>query len=314
MASDEDPGELLRGRGLRVTPQRRAILGVFSNAAAEHLSADEVHAQAAAVVPELGRGTVYATLAELTEAGILIAHGRPEPVRYETNVDPHQHFHCRVCRRLFDVDLTDFAADRLTDQGFVVEGVATTAEGVCADCGNYDRSLRAAAARARRHPAAHLPTDIAAATAETPLGTLTLAATAEGVLRVVFDNHGDVPALHDAMRRRRGSAAAKRHIATAKGAIADYFAGDVPRECLIAWTRLDGQQTLRAATAVPRAHQSSYDVLETPVDAAERGRVLGANPLAILVPCHRVMRGQEIPADYVGGTEQRQLLLELERA
>ena len=102
-----DAGDLLRARGLRVTPQRRAILGAFSHGADEHLSADEIHARAAAVVPELGRGTVYAALAELTELGLLAARGSPEPVRYETNTEPHQHFRCRLCLRLFDVALAD---------------------------------------------------------------------------------------------------------------------------------------------------------------------------------------------------------------
>ena len=107
VAFGPDAGELLRARGLRVTPQRRAILGAFSHGADEHLSADEIHARAAAVVPELGRGTVYAALAELTELGLLAARGSPEPVRYETNTEPHQHFRCRLCLRLFDVALAE---------------------------------------------------------------------------------------------------------------------------------------------------------------------------------------------------------------
>ena len=73
-----EPGKLPKG-GLRVTPQRRAILGAFSHDPVEHLSADEIHARAAAVVPELGRGTVYAALAELTELGLLAARGAAEP-------------------------------------------------------------------------------------------------------------------------------------------------------------------------------------------------------------------------------------------
>ena len=123
MAFGDDPGDLLRARGLRVTPQRRAILNAFSNAAAEHLSADEVHARAAAAVPELGRGTVYATLAELTEIGILTARGSPEPVRYETNTEAHQHFRCRLCLRLFDVEISAPPAEDLTRERFVVERV-----------------------------------------------------------------------------------------------------------------------------------------------------------------------------------------------
>ena len=312
MAFGDDPGALLRARGLRVTPQRRAIVDAFSSGPAEHLSADEVHARAAAVIPELGRGTVYATLAELTEIGLLSARGSPEPVRFETNTEPHQHFRCRLCLRIFDVEISDPPTDDLTRERFVVEQVTVTAEGVCPDCVDYDRGLRAAARRARSRPS-DLPADTAAATMETPVGTLTLAATPSGVVRVVFDNHADVPALKKAIRRRGGDRRAKQHIAAAKAAVADYVAGRPPRECQIDWDSLDGSQTLRAVTAVPRAHEASYDALETSADAAERGRILGANPLAILIPCHRVTRGREVPVEYVGGAKQRHRLLEFER-
>src|SRR4051812_34783820 len=98
-----DPARALRQRGLRVTPQRRAILAALGEH--EHLSADEGHARASAAVPGVSRGTGYAPLAELTELGLIAAFGSPEPVRYEGNVEPHQHFRCRHCGRLFDVGL-----------------------------------------------------------------------------------------------------------------------------------------------------------------------------------------------------------------
>ncbi|HEX6745298.1 MAG TPA: transcriptional repressor [Solirubrobacteraceae bacterium] len=79
--SASDIGALLRELGLRSTPQRRAILRAFSSGRAEHLSADEVHARASRELPDLGRGTVYSTLAELTEAGLLSAFGTSQPVR-----------------------------------------------------------------------------------------------------------------------------------------------------------------------------------------------------------------------------------------
>ena len=44
VAFGPDAGDLLRARGLRVTPQRRAILSAFSHGDAEHLSADEIRA------------------------------------------------------------------------------------------------------------------------------------------------------------------------------------------------------------------------------------------------------------------------------
>ena len=311
VAFGPDAGELLRARGLRVTPQRRAILGAFSHGADEHLSADEIHARAAAVVPELGRGTVYATLAELTELGLLAARGSPEPVRYETNTEPHQHFRCRLCLRLFDVALAD---PPLAPEGFLVEQITITADGVCAECVAYDKGLRAGAKRARRRPAPDFPEGLAATTAETPVGRLTLGATADGVMRAVFDGHADVPALHDAIDGRRGSRAARGHLAAAKAAVEAYFAGHAAAECAIDWQRLPGAETLRAAMAVPRAQLASYDTLDTPAGARERGLVLGANPLAILIPCHRVTRGRELPDEYVGGAERRLALCELERS
>jgi Fur family transcriptional regulator, stress-responsive regulator len=228
-----DAGDVLRARGLRVTPQRRAILGAFSRDAAEHLSADEIHARASAVVPELGRGTVYAALAELTELGLLAARGSPEPVRYETNTEPHQHFRCRLCLRLFDVELADPAATGLAAAGFVVEQIAITAEGACAECGEYDKGLRAGAKRARRRPSPDLPEAVAATTADTPVGRLMLGATADGVVRSVFEDHGDVPALLRAADGRRGSRAARGHLAAAKEEVAAYFADRPAHACTI---------------------------------------------------------------------------------
>src|SRR3954454_14201693 len=185
VSSDRDPAEVLRERGLRVTPQRRAILGAFSGGPHEHLAADEIHARAATAVPELGRGTVYATLAELTEAGILAAHGSPDPVRYETNTAPHQHFRCRLCLRLFDIELAEPAV--LRSRGFEVEELTVTARGICADCVAYDRGLRAAARRARGRPSSDLPGGLAAVSVETAVGPLTVAATARGVVRSVWE-------------------------------------------------------------------------------------------------------------------------------
>ena len=306
-----DAGELLRARGLRVTPQRRAILGAFSHGPAEHLSADEIHARAAAVVPELGRGTVYAALAELTELGLLAALGSPEPVRYETNTEPHQHFRCRLCLRLFDVALADPA---VALEGFVVEQITITAEGVCAECVAYDKGLRAGAKRARSRPSADLPEGVAATTVDTPVGRLTLGATADGVVRSVFEGHGDAPALLEAVDGRRGSRAAREHLAAAKEEVAAYFAGRPAAACTIDWARLEGGHSLRAAMAVPRAQLASYDALDSTAGARELGRTLGANPLALLVPCHRVMRGREMPDEYVGGAARRLALVELERS
>src|SRR4051812_19097762 len=171
--SDHD-ARALRDLGLRVTPQRRAILEAFTGRVDEHLSADEVHARAASRVPEISRGTVYATLAELTEHGLLAALGAPEPVRYETNTAPHSHFRCRLCLRQFDIELAAPDVRTLTRLGYAVEHTAVTAEGVCTDCEGYDRGLRAGASAIHDHAQLEAVAGVATVRHETSLGSLML--------------------------------------------------------------------------------------------------------------------------------------------
>jgi Fur family transcriptional regulator, stress-responsive regulator len=311
--SDADAGAVLRARGLRVTPQRRAILGAFTGASTEHLSADEVHARASAVVPELSRGTVYATLAELTELQLLAAFGSPEPVRYETNATDHEHFRCRICLRLYDVALPPPATVPLTAQGFVVERSTTTVEGICADCVQYDDGLREGAQRATDGPDAGggLPDGLAATELESPLGPLLLGATAHGLVRLVFDDHVDAPALRELIRRRRGGQAARAHLADARAQVTAYFDDTPPPPaCAIDWDAVDNVSvpTLQAVQTIGAGLDRSYETLRGGASAHDQGLSLGTNPLALLVPCHRVTRGREITDAYVGGLERKRLL------
>ena len=105
-------------------------------------------------------------------------------------------------------------------------------------CVAYDKGLRAGAKRARGRRLGRPAGALAATTADTPLGTLTLAATPAGVMRAVFDGHGDVPALREAIDRRRGSRAARAHLTDAKAAVAAYFAGKPAGNCEIDWDRI----------------------------------------------------------------------------
>jgi O6-methylguanine-DNA--protein-cysteine methyltransferase len=243
----------------------------------------------------------------------LIARGSPQPVRYETNTAPHQHFRCRLCLRLFDVDVDEPARDPFTARGFTVDQITITADGVCAECSDYDDGLRAGAKEARGGPPTDLPPGLAAATMDTPLGPLALGATPGGLVRIVFDSHVDAPALRDAKRRRRGPIAARDHLAAGRAAITDYFAGRPLGNYVIDWDTLADTRTLRATMAIPPGHDVSYELLDTPAGARERGLALGRNPLAVLIPCHRVTRGREVPSEYVGGSDQLQALRSIER-
>jgi methylated-DNA-[protein]-cysteine S-methyltransferase len=309
-----ETAELLRAFGLRSTPQRRAILGAFAGGSDEHLSADEVHARASQAMPDLGRGTVYATLAEFTELGLLAAFGAPEPVRYETNTENHDHFRCRVCLRVFDIELGHPKKPKRR-KGFAIERIEVRAEGVCADCADYDDGLRRGvkAIHSAELPDAALGhTGVAARGVEGPLGTLLLAASQRGMIRVAFEEHADAPALRALADTRRGSQAARQHLDRASELLRRYFSGQVASiEAAIDWDGFSGdeQEALRAAREIPYAGKRSYLGLGADLPAQRLGMSLGENPIPVIIPCHRVMRGVEMPESFVGGSERRRWLI-----
>lgn len=312
-----DTGDLLREHRLRVTPQRRAILEAFRGNPEEHLSADEVLSRASVAVPDIGRGTVYATLAELTELGLIAAVGTPEPVRYELNTQPHDHFRCRLCLRLFDVE---FGGRQLAEKplpGYNVEAVSVRVEGTCAQCRDYKRGLRAGARAIKREPviASDALGKLACALRDSPLGALALASSASGIVRLAFEDHADFGGLFERARSRRGSAAARKRLHQLDSGIRSYFGGGHEGMFdVIDWRSVEPAvvEVLEATRDIPYAAPLSYDRLGSKISAYQCGYAMGSNPVPLLLPCHRVSCGNYRPQPYVGGPERLKLLQALE--
>jgi Fur family ferric uptake transcriptional regulator len=310
----------LRARSLRATPQRRAILAAFEGGPSEHLSAEEIHARASSRVEGLGRGTVYATLADLAEVGLLAAVGDQEPIRYESNTDPHAHFRCGLCVRLFDVTIRAPSVAALAAKGYLVEAVTIVAEGVCSDCQAYADGLRdgARAVKDDRQVGADLLEQLACVRHESALGTLLIGATPDGIARVVFDGHADFDAFADRARSRRGGRGGRERAEHAIAAIDAFLSGErAQADDVVDWGLLANaaQHTLEATRRIAWGQRRSYHaVSERGLAPYDCGYAMGSNPMPFLLPCHRVTRGHETPADYVGGPVMRKRLEHLERA
>jgi Fur family transcriptional regulator, stress-responsive regulator len=137
----------LRARGWRITPQRRAVALAL---AGEHVhrTADQVHAAARELVPEVSLATVYNTLNELLGMGEITAvHVGDGSARYDPKVGPdHHHLVCSGCGRIFDVDPTGVEAVTLPDpqrHGMRIDVVEVVFRGRCADCVAAARSADA---------------------------------------------------------------------------------------------------------------------------------------------------------------------------
>jgi Fe2+ or Zn2+ uptake regulation protein/O6-methylguanine-DNA--protein-cysteine methyltransferase len=313
----DDVAGLLRRHQLRVTPQRRAILNAFRGTADEHLSAEEVLSRAGQVVPEIGRGTVYATLAELAELGLLGSVGNPEPVRYETNVEPHDHFRCRLCLRLFDVDLGGGALQARILPGYSIEAFAVHGEGVCAQCRDYERGLSDGARGIVERPMLSEDTigELTCTRVDSPVGELALCASSEGIVRVAFEDHADFESLSMRAKARRGPMAGRGRLSALNTAFTGYWVGGRDAlEDLIDWHLLPDETAalLRSVQTIPYAEPRSYDRMMDGMSAYDCGVAVGGNPMPLLIPCHRVTRGINRVEAYVGGLERLRFLQDLE--
>jgi Fur family ferric uptake transcriptional regulator len=128
----------LRSRGLRWTPQRRALIDVLSRTGG-HVTGAELVERCRAVDPATVPSTIYRTLDVLEELG-LVSHSHGLDGREEYHVLPaaeHAHLHCTACGGLWEIDPAE--ADRLVAslaaaRGFAVELSHVSIAGLCAEC------------------------------------------------------------------------------------------------------------------------------------------------------------------------------------
>jgi Fur family transcriptional regulator, stress-responsive regulator len=132
-----DATALLKGRGVRVTAQRVAVLKAVADA--PHRTTDEIDTAVRTELGAVSRQAVYDVLAALTDAGV-VRRIQPagSPARYEDRVgDNHHHLICRVCGRTVDVDCAVGEVPCLTavdDAGYEVDEAEVIYWGRCPDC------------------------------------------------------------------------------------------------------------------------------------------------------------------------------------
>lgn len=93
----------LRRVGQRVTSQRLVILGTLH--AGEHLTADEIFARVAPLLPAVNRSTVYRTLELFRDLGLVSETDLGGGARqFELIDEPHHHLICHRCGGIQELD------------------------------------------------------------------------------------------------------------------------------------------------------------------------------------------------------------------
>lgn len=131
-----DLDEMLRGRGLRVTAPRRAVLD-FLCRSSDHPTAEEVGRAVNRRSPRASRASVYNVLRSLKAAGLVREFAFEGAIaRYDANLDPHDHFVCRACGCVEDLPLAGPRPAPRPDAypGAAFEEATVTFRGVCPTC------------------------------------------------------------------------------------------------------------------------------------------------------------------------------------
>ena len=156
----------------------------------------------------------------------------------------------------------------------------------------------------------------------TPLGEALLVTDEAGRLRA-FDWADHEPRLHRLLRLHYGSLAPQAGAAPAmvRDAVDRYFAGDLSALRTIEW-RTGGtafqQAVWRGLCDIPAGRTLSYGALAERLGRPRAVRAVGlangANPVGLVVPCHRVISASGALTGYGGGLERKRWLLNHEGA
>lgn len=103
--SHPDHTERLRKAGLRPTRQRRALAQLLFGRGNRHLTAESVHAEALRAGVSISLATVYNTMHQFTDAGLLRQVAVDGSRTYfDTNTGDHHHFYFEDDGTLTDID------------------------------------------------------------------------------------------------------------------------------------------------------------------------------------------------------------------
>ena len=122
---------------MRFSKQRDLILNIVQDTRT-HPTADYVYENARKELPNVSLGTIYRNLGQLVENNQLKSLNIDGTIHYDAFLDDHQHFQCKSCNRVFDIELNtkDFVSKVESNTNHIIDGCQIHLVGICNDCQN----------------------------------------------------------------------------------------------------------------------------------------------------------------------------------
>jgi methylated-DNA-[protein]-cysteine S-methyltransferase len=166
--------------------------------------------------------------------------------------------------------------------------------------------------------------EVAYATVDSPCGRLVTITTPRGLARIAYElEDGGLDEILDdvALRLSPAIVEAPARLDAVRRELDEYFAGtrrefDLPLD----WTLMSkfGRAVMQATARVGFGSTATYGEVAAQAGNAKAsraaGRALGANPIPIVLPCHRIVGASGKLTGYAGGLHRKEALLALESA
>ena len=164
--------------------------------------------------------------------------------------------------------------------------------------------------------------DVAYTTIDSPLGTLLLAATPKGLVRVAYDIEDHDRVLYTLSQRLSSRVLrAPRRLDAVARELDEYFSRqrrvfDLPLDLSLSkgFRQLVQRHLPEIGYGQTRTYQQVAELVGNPRAVRAVGNACATNPLPVIVPCHRVLRADGTPGGYVAGPGAKKALLSLEAA
>ena len=164
--------------------------------------------------------------------------------------------------------------------------------------------------------------DVAYTTIDSPVGTLLLAATPQGLVRVAYDIE-DHDRVLDALAQQLSPRVlrAPKRLDSAARELGEYFSRqrrgfDLPLDLSLSkgFRQLVQRHLPEIGYGQTRTYKQVAELVGNPKAVRAVGTACATNPLPVVVPCHRVLPANGAPGGYVGGPDAKKTLLSLEAA
>ncbi len=164
--------------------------------------------------------------------------------------------------------------------------------------------------------------DIAYAVEDSPVGRILVASTPRGLIQIAFPTEPAEAVLANlAATVSPRILEAPARLDDVRRELDEYFEGNREDfELALDWRLTKGfrRRVLRATARIPYGETATYAEVAgsagSPRAHRAAGSALGANPIPLVVPCHRVLRTGGALGGYGGGLEVKEQLLRLEGA